>query len=137
MALLTPADVRHLFPSTKTDAELQIYIDDALSIASLAAPCILDDALPELQKMQARAIIRKALAYEQQSNGPQPASQTAGPASIQYHRATPSSVTFTPAQERALSQICSRGAIAPGGIYSVQLDPPLSPVRHYQRFGRW
>ena len=85
--------------------------------------------------MQARAIIRKALAYEQQSNGPQPASQTAGPASIQYHRATPSSVTFTPAQERALSQICSRGAIAPGWMYSVQLDPPLSPARHYKHFG--
>lgn len=136
MALLTPSDIAHITPAL-TDEARQIVLDDALALASMVAPCITSPDLPELQRQQAKAIIRKAIAYDQQASGPQEAGQSIGPASVQYHRATPSSVLFTPDQEAALSQICTRKAVAPGTMYSLQLTTPSMQPQPHPRYGRW
>ena len=62
MAVISLQDLQPLIPKDEWDQDrFEIYIDDAVSVASIVAPCILDPVLTPAQQMQFKAILRMAI----------------------------------------------------------------------------
>ena len=116
MALLTVEDIRSSLPDTP-DEELEILIEDAEAIAALYAPCITSPVFK--QKAAAKAIIRKAIIYDVQSQeeGSNVAKETTGPYSVDYRTPTRSGTFYSKAQVEALKALCPA---ASAGISSIQ-----------------
>ena len=118
MALLTVEDIRPSLPDTP-DEELETLIEDAEAIAALYAPCITSPVFK--QKAAARAIIRKAIVYDVQSQeeGNNVARETTGPYGVEYRTPTRSGTFFSKQQIEALKALCP--AVS-GGVASIQFS---------------
>ena len=114
-APLTPEDLRESLPNVSL-TRLQEMIDDAYAMALTVAPGLGSATFTKHDAL--KAVLRRAIAYEYQSSEAV-AAQTVGPASVTYHRAAPSSVTFSPAQEARLRELARGPAL--GGFYFVPM----------------
>ncbi|SHU54020.1 Uncharacterised protein [Mycobacteroides abscessus subsp. bolletii] len=98
----------------------QAMIDDALAMAELVAPCIVEDDFPEGKTKVLKAILRGAiLRWNEQGQGAL-AQQIAGPWTQTFDNRTPRRVLFWPSEITQLQNMCRSGD---GGAYAIDTVP--------------
>jgi hypothetical protein len=124
MALLTVEEMTGYLPGLTPEEVAQLIVD-AEAIASVYAPCIKHPAFRH--KDAARAIIRKAIVYDVESQNANRQSVTTGPYTVSNFAPTRSGTFYSPSQIEALRTLCPQASTA--GMYSVQLEQPDTLAR--------
>ena len=115
------SDLRSSLP-TKSDQELQDWIDDALALAEQIAPCISRPEFPHGAAI--KALLRAAIRYNAGGADGAVTQISAGPWQKSVDtRATTSGIMFSPAQKEQLRAMC-RPKISEAAAYSVTFGMP-------------
>lgn len=122
MPLLTPNDIADVTPEM-TEAQREGIIEMAEALAAHYAPCLRAETVAPHIAATAKAIIKKAIAYDVQieaQGGATKQTEQLGPYQVSHfsHR---SGTFYSPAQIDVLRSLCGSGT---AGAYSVPLDVP-------------
>lgn len=131
--LLTTDDLAPF--ATIDDTKAQEMINDALGLASLAAPCLATpDNLTPIQAAAAKAILRGAVLRWNESGVGAVATQTMGPMSVMLDTKQPRRSMFWPSEIADLQKVCKGGS--DGGAFSVD-TAPAHPITFHSVLGGW
>lgn len=132
-ALITPAD---LAPFAKIDpVKAAAMCDDALALAAVHAPCILQPDLDAGKARAAKAIIRGAILRWNEAGAGAVVSQTAGSYSQTVDNRQARKGMFYPSEVDQLKKLCESDD-RDGGAFSIDLLPRATLVDVQQAFER-
>lgn len=103
---LTLADLTPFAPDLSSTKATPM-IEDALAMAGLVAPCVLDADLDEAKQQAAKAVIRGAILRWHESGSGAVSQQAAGPYSQAIDTRQPRRAMFWPSEIEMLQKICS------------------------------
>ena len=113
---LTLADLTPFAPDLSATKAVPM-IEDALAMAGLVAPCILDENLPESKQDAAKAVIRGAILRWHEAGTGAVSQQSAGQYSQTIDTRQPRRAMFWPSEIEMLQKICSDNSTG-GGAWS-------------------
>lgn len=129
-------DVTDLYAYLPTaDADrLGAMVEDALALATLAAPCLGDVDLSAAKEAQARAVIRSAIVRWYESGSGAVQTQQAGPFSQTIDTRQQRRSMFWPSEIAALRGICA--ATVPGRAFEIDPTPdiPSAPLNAWELY---
>ncbi|MGX6513026.1 hypothetical protein [Rhodococcus sp. SJ-2] len=114
---ITLDDLRPFTP-TIDEAKALAMIDDALALAVVVAPCILDDTFEH--PGAAKAILRGAILRWNDAGNGAIVSQAAGPFSQTVDTSQPRRGLFWPSEIKQLQELCSNGK---SGAFAIDTLP--------------
>lgn len=116
---ITPEDLQPFADIPKDKA--QAMCDDALAIAAVVAPCILD---PRFEYDEAAlAILRGAILRWNAADTGAVTTQTAGPFSVSVDSTARRNGMFTPTEIEQLQQLCNAGGYGGGTAWGYDTVP--------------
>lgn len=117
MALLTYEDLRDDLPGL-SQAQIESRIQEAVSIAALYCPALTREDFPH--KDAARAILRRAIIYDEENKDERTQTQQAGSYQITKFAGQRSGTLFSPSQIEALKALQPRPVLPQA--FSVALE---------------